>query len=190
MLASIRRGLATSARVRAAAAPSAPASTAAATPPPAPARGTAPYPFASGAHVDTAPRALPAGLKAGTGLMAYLRGALPAPEKKEMLRTLFARNGPQRLLPGSIVSVTSAHAPTQFTGVLIALRRRGPDTSIVLRNVVQRLGVEMQFFVCSPHVQRIDVLRRGGPGGKRQRGAKLYYLRHSAPKMSVMASRG
>ncbi|KIO13019.1 hypothetical protein M404DRAFT_993983 [Pisolithus tinctorius Marx 270] len=74
----------------------------------------------------------------------------------------------------------------------MSVRRRGPDTSFVLRNVVQRTGVEMQFFVNSPHLKDIRVIQRagGGPGkgGRRQRRAKLFFLRDSPSKMSAISA--
>lgn len=126
----------------------------------------------------------------GKGLIEHVRKELVPPQKREWLKTLFARNHPERLLPGSVISVTQTHAPTSFTGVLIALRRRGLDSSIVLRNVVQRVGVEMQVFLGSPHLKDIKVLQKadGSSGSRRARRAKLYYLRDSPEKMSSIST--
>ncbi|KAF8592538.1 RNA-binding domain-containing protein [Ramaria rubella] len=128
----------------------------------------------------------------GKGLMAHLYKTLPVEGTQKLLTTLFSRRHPDRLLPGSVVTVTSTHAPTTFTGVLLAIRRRGPATSFLLRNVIQRTGVEMQFFVNSPHLKDIQVIQKAGGGGgkegKRMRRAKLYYLRHSPEKMSQISA--
>ncbi|KAF7331804.1 RRM domain-containing protein [Mycena kentingensis (nom. inval.)] len=122
---------------------------------------TAAYPFSKTVLVHPAPAVPPpAALKSGKGLMPYLSTTLPTPEKQQMLRQLFSRKSADQLYPGSIVSVTLEHAPTNFVGILLAIRRRGPDTSFVVRNVVQRTGVEMQFFVNSPHLKEIKVLQR------------------------------
>jgi len=124
--------------------------------------------------------------------MPYLLKTLPSPQKQNLLSTLFSRRHPLRLLPGSVLTVTMTHAPTTFSGVLLSVRRRGPDTSFLLRNVIQRTGVEMQFFVNSPHLQDITVVQRaGGSGGKegrRARRAKLFYLRDSPEKMSMISA--
>jgi large subunit ribosomal protein L19 len=117
--------------------------------------------------------------------MEYLHKTLPTPEKQAMLADLFSRRSPNQLMPGSVVTVTLDHAPTGFTGVLIAIRRRGMATSFVLRNIVQRTGVEMHFFVSSPHLKTISVERRPPKG--RMRRAKLFYLRTAADKMSMLA---
>jgi large subunit ribosomal protein L19 len=124
--------------------------------------------------------------------MQYLRQTLPSPEKQALISTLFSRRHPDRLLPGSVLTVTLAHAPTTFSGVLLSIRRRGPDTSFLLRNVVQRTGVEMQFYVNSPHVKDIKVVQRAGGGGgkegRKMRRAKLFYLRDSPDKMSEISA--
>jgi len=152
-----------------------------------------PYPFSDVAIIpagySTPP---PAPLLKGKGLMQHLRQTLPDPEKQALISTLFSRRHPDRLLPGSVLTVTLAHAPTSFSGVLMSIRRRGPDTSFLLRNVVQRTGVEMQFFVNSPHVKEIKVLQKAGGGGgkegRKMRRAKLFYLRDSPDKMSEISS--
>ena len=109
-----------------------------------------------------------------------------------MVNVLFSRRHKDRILPGSVLTVHTQQAPHVFSGVLLAVRRRGPGTSFTLRNVVQKMGVEAQFFVNSPDLQRIEVVRKAGEGvghaGKRPRRAKLTYLRHSPEKMSVLAA--
>lgn len=145
-----------------------------------------PYPFSSTALTpDVHHRPPTPSLRQGKGLMEYLQQTLPTAEKREMLSKLFDRNSPGRLLPGSIVTVLSEQAPTSFTGVLLAIRRRGQDTSFRVRNIIQRTGVEMQFFPNSPGLKEIKVIRKAPKG--RMRRAKLFYLRDSPEKMSMIA---
>ncbi|KAH9050072.1 hypothetical protein EDB84DRAFT_1666593 [Lactarius hengduanensis] len=154
------------------------------------------YPYSQAAIIPPAPvDAPPAAIRKGKGLMAYLQQTLPSTEKQQIIRTLFSRTHPERVRPGSVLTVNLAHAPTTFSGVLISVRRRGPDTSFVLRNVVQRTGVEMQFFVNSPHLKEIVVVSRaGGKDGKKKKGleglrkAKLFYLRDSPERMTSVAT--
>ena len=154
---------------------------------------TKPYPFSNVAILPPQPKTpVTPSLRKGKGVMEYIYKTLPAPEKQALITTLFSRRHPSRLLPGSVLTVTLAHAPTSFSGVLLGIRRRGPDTSFVLRNVVQRTGVEMQFFVNSPHLKEIKVVQRAGGGGgkegRRMRRAKLFYLRDSPDKMSEISA--
>lgn len=116
------------------------------------------------------------------------------PADKLALLARFGRRHPQRILPGSVLQVTTRHAPATFTGVLLAIRRRGADTSVLLRNVINRTGVEVQYFVCSPHVKDVKVLLRAGGGGTegragtRMRRAKLFYLRDAPDKMTAISA--
>jgi len=150
------------------------------------------YPFSKSAILPP-PLPIPPGqhdaLRKGKGLMTFLRQGLPEAKKREWLATLFSRRHPNRLLPGSVLTVTTEHAPGIFSGVLISIRRRGPDTSFVLRNVVQRTGVEMQFFVNSPHVKDIKIRQKAGERrGTKQRRAKLFFLRDAPDKMTDISS--
>ncbi|KAF9263635.1 hypothetical protein L218DRAFT_959165 [Marasmius fiardii PR-910] len=145
-----------------------------------------PYPFSKTALIHPDPHVAPPALLRGKGLMPFLSKNLPTPGKQAMLQDLFSRHSPNCLHSGSVVSVTLEHAPFLFTGVILSIRRRGPDTSFVLRNVIQRTGVEMQIFVNSPHVKSIKLLQKPQKG--RMRRAKLFYLRDSPDKMSELAS--
>ncbi|TFK76132.1 RNA-binding domain-containing protein [Pluteus cervinus] len=149
-------------------------------------RASAPYPFSKTALTPSpGPISSVKALRKGKGLMEHLNKSLPSPDKQKMLQTLFSRRSPSCLRPGSIVTVTLEHAPTTFTGVLLSIRRRGPDTSFLVRNIIQRTGVEMQFFASSPHVKDVKVLQK--PPKDRMRRAKLFYLRDSPEKMSMIA---
>ncbi|OBZ76528.1 50S ribosomal protein L19 [Grifola frondosa] len=151
-----------------------------------------PYPFSNVAIIPpphTTPPPEP--LRLGKGLMSYLTQTLPSPEKLKLL-ALFSKRHPSRILPGSVLTVTLNHAPNTFSGVLMSIRRRGLDTSFLLRNIINRTGVEMQFSVCSPHVTGIQVLQRAGGKGpkdaRRMRRAKLFYLRDAPDKMTAISA--
>ena len=150
---------------------------------------TAPYPFSKTALIPPPmPGTLTPALRKGKGLMQHLHQNLFTAEKQAMMKQLFSRKSPTQLRVGSIVSVISDQAPTVFNGVLIAIRRRGPDTSIRVRNILNRTGIEMQLFPNSPHLKEIKVLRPPPKGGMRR--AKLFYLRDSPEKMSMLAGGG
>ncbi|KAL4241485.1 bacterial ribosomal protein bL19 family protein [Abortiporus biennis] len=159
------------------------------------ATSTATYPFSKSAIIPPLPPTPPpAHLKQGKGLMQYIQKTLPSPEKQKLLATYFSKTHPERILPGSVLAVSLNHAPTTFSGVVMSIRRRGPDTSFLLRNIINRTGVEMQFYVNSPHVKDIKVIQRAGGGtgggktGRRMRRAKLFYLRDSPEKMTAISA--
>lgn len=90
-----------------------------------------------------------------------------------------------KLSAGDVVFVETSNSlkdeskgVSTFTGVCIAIYRRGIDTSFILRNVIQKVGVEMRFMAYSPLVRRIEVLQKG-EGFRR---AKLFYLRENPGK--------
>jgi large subunit ribosomal protein L19 len=60
-----------------------------------------------------------------------------------------------------------------FQGVVMRLRKGGPQTSITVRRIAAHgIGVERTFPLHSPRVEKVEVLRHG-----RVRRAQLYYLR-------------
>ncbi|EKM59713.1 uncharacterized protein PHACADRAFT_49910, partial [Phanerochaete carnosa HHB-10118-sp] len=152
------------------------------------------YPFSKAAIIPSNPPPPPSpALLQGKGLIPFLKQTTLPPEKQKLLDTLFAKRHPERIQPGSVLTVSLNHAPGIFSGVLLSVRRRGLDTSFVLRNVINRTGVEMQFFVASPHVKEIKILSKagsstgGGRSGRKMRRAKLFYLRDSPEKMSAIS---
>ncbi|KAJ3021101.1 hypothetical protein HKX48_009196 [Thoreauomyces humboldtii] len=92
---------------------------------------------------------------------------------------LFRPGSPDAIEPGSVLlveQVTSRSRPrTQvFAGVLIAIRRKGVMSNIIVRNYVLGTGVEMVFPIFSPSVKRIKVLKRVTGVVT---GDTMYYLR-------------
>jgi large subunit ribosomal protein L19 len=116
-------------------------------------------------------------------------------DPRHLLKTMFSRRHPKRVRPGSVLSVTSFNDPSKtttagFSGVLLGIRRRGVDTSFVLRNVVNKTGVEVSYKVCSPMIKSIHVVKRadGAKGGlKDLKRAKVNYLRDRPGLMSQIA---
>lgn len=71
-----------------------------------------------------------------------------------------------------------------FTGVLISRHGRGINEMIVVRKMVDEVGVERILPINSPMVAKYDVLRRGDA-----RRAKLYYLRDRVGKSRRLRDR-
>jgi large subunit ribosomal protein L19 len=110
--------------------------------------------------------------------------------------SLFSRTSKDRIPPGSVLLVetyttASKTSTSTFAGILIAIRRRGVSSSFVLRNIVNKLGVEIRFNMYSPLLKDIKIVQKASVGkndttGKlrRARRAKLYYLRNDDRKLA------
>ena len=59
-----------------------------------------------------------------------------------------------------------------FEGVVIGRRKRGIDSSFIVRKISYGVGVERVFSLYSPSIDKIEVVTEG-----RSRRAKLYYLK-------------
>ena len=64
-----------------------------------------------------------------------------------------------------------------YQGVLIAQKGRGVNRTITVRRIVANEGVERIFPLHSPHIAKIEIVRRGDA-----RRAKLYFLRDRVGK--------
>jgi len=95
------------------------------------------------------------------------------------LRQLVSRSAPERIKAGDVVTVATCAPATgkplgAIKGVVLEVRRRGIDSSLLIRNMVQQqLGVEWRVKVFAPTTSSIDVLQRG-EGYRRNR---VFYLR-------------
>lgn len=66
-----------------------------------------------------------------------------------------------------------------FEGTVIAKRGGGISETFTVRRVAYGVGVEKTFPIHSPHVEKVEITRRG-----KVRRAKLYYLRDKVGKSS------
>jgi large subunit ribosomal protein L19 len=64
-----------------------------------------------------------------------------------------------------------------FQGVVIGQKGGGTRASFTVRKISFGVGVERVFPVCSPNVDRVEVIKRG-----QVKRAKLYYLRSKKGK--------
>ncbi|KAJ1914137.1 hypothetical protein IWQ60_005883 [Tieghemiomyces parasiticus] len=91
---------------------------------------------------------------------------------------------------GDIVMVETlnsktSNTTTKFVGFCLGVYRRGIDTSFTLRNIVMKLGVEIDFKAYSPMVKNIKILEKG----KNYHRAKLYYIRKQPEKAFMFNNR-
>ncbi|OLL22971.1 54S ribosomal protein subunit img1, mitochondrial [Neolecta irregularis DAH-3] len=119
---------------------------------------------------------------------AYHNKQLRVLDPRNERRFLFDRSSASSIRAGAVVQVDYLNYPTKtqssFTGVIMAIKRRGIETSFRLRNKVSTTGVEIVFPLYSPMVQGIKVLQHSWQ--KRTRRAKLFYLRK--PKHDIKSS--
>ncbi|KAJ9065383.1 hypothetical protein DSO57_1020236 [Entomophthora muscae] len=104
-------------------------------------------------------------------------------EKNDNRVKFFSKNDKERARPGDLMVVESitnlaTGRTSSFAGVCIAIHRSGPTTSITLRNVILKVGVEQKFRVFSPLIKSIT---RISPSVGFRR-VKLYYLRDAPRK--------
>lgn len=60
-----------------------------------------------------------------------------------------------------------------FQGVILRLRKSGANGCFTVRRIASNgIGVERTFSICSPRIDKVEVLRRA-----KVRRAQLYYLR-------------
>ncbi len=71
-----------------------------------------------------------------------------------------------------------------FQGVVIGRKGSGTRESFMVRKVSFGVGVERIFPVCSPSVDRVEVIKRGNVTK-----AKLYYLRGKKGKSAKIKER-
>ena len=86
---------------------------------------------------------------------------------------LFDRLNPDGVKVGDIL-LTTFKTGEPFSGVVMSIKQRGIDTSVLLRSQLTRIGTEMSIKVFSPLVQSMEVAQKAV---KRARRARLYYLR-------------
>ncbi len=71
-----------------------------------------------------------------------------------------------------------------FEGVVIRRRGSGTSATFTVRRVSYGVGVERTFFLHSPRIEKIEVVRRGAV-----RRARLYYLRQLRGKAARIKER-
>lgn len=105
-------------------------------------------------------------------------------ERKDMLDRRTQIHLPEFYV-GSIVAVTSSDPHSQgktnrFVGICIDRDRCGLRANFTLRNVVDNQGLEIQYEMYDPTLQKVEVLRL-----EKRLDDKLFYLRDALPQYST-----
>ncbi len=98
---------------------------------------------------------------------------------------LLDRNHSNRIRPGDVVLVESIASKTrpikqQLVGIVLAIKRRGVASNIIVRTQIMRTAVEYCLPVYSPLITRIKVLASESKQTSRhelETKSKLYHLR-------------
>ena len=94
------------------------------------------------------------------------------------------------LNPGDTISVSTViqegnKERVQTTqGVIISIKNANISTTVTVRKIVQGIGVEKVYFIHSPKITNIKVLKKS-----RIRRSKLFYLRYRHGKSARLKSR-
>lgn len=108
----------------------------------------------------------------------------------EQVSTLTEQRPRPEFWPGDTVKVNvrvvegTRERIQAYEGVVIALKKRGLNSSFTVRKISYNEGVERIFPLYSPRVDSIEVLKRG-----KVRRAKLYYLRERRGKSARIAEK-
>ena len=108
----------------------------------------------------------------------------------DQVECVYVRQGLPDFKPGDTVRVHVRVVEGEkqriqvFQGVIIARRGGGTRETFTVRKISGGIGVERIFPLCSPNVDKIEVVRRG-----RVRRAKLYYLRNLRGKAARIDER-
>ncbi|OUM52656.1 hypothetical protein BVG19_g1862 [[Candida] boidinii] len=115
-------------------------------------------------------------LRSNQKLMDYIKEAQYTKlDKNGLKRKLIDSKNRERLRSDDIVTVVYKNQKP-ITGMIIAIKKSGLASTILLRNKITGLGVEMHIPIFHPNILRVDIVRR--PINYRPR-ARHYYIRNS-----------
>jgi large subunit ribosomal protein L19 len=86
---------------------------------------------------------------------------------------LFDKTNVDRAKVGDIL-YTTFKSGEPFAGVILSIKGSGPHASVLLRNNLTKVAVEMSIKIYSPLVQSMEIAQRTP---KRKRRARIYYMR-------------
>lgn len=103
------------------------------------------------------------------------------------LLTKNIKKDPYNIKVGSTVTVTvrikegAKERNQKYEGVVIQLNGKGLNKTFTVRRVFQGVGVERVFFIHSPKIEKVELVKHG-----KSRRAKLYYLRDRTGKATKL----
>ncbi|QPG74222.1 hypothetical protein FOA43_001547 [Brettanomyces nanus] len=114
--------------------------------------------------------------RGGMPLMSYIREAQYSKlDQTGQKRKQFKLDNPGRLRADDIVTIVYKDQKP-LTGQILAVKRQGVASDILIRNKVGGVGVDIHIPVFHPNILRVDVVRR--PVKYRPRN-RHYYIKNS-----------
>lgn len=110
-------------------------------------------------------------------------------EKIKMIEAQYSKKDLPKFNVGDMVKVMIKIAEADkvrlhpFEGIVIAKKGTGINSSFTVRKVSYGEGIERVFLVCSPIIEKIEVVRKG-----KTKRAKLYYIRKKIGKEAMEIS--
>lgn len=107
--------------------------------------------------------------------------------KLEAFEKKYTKEKLQDIHPGDIVQVHQKIKEGDkeriqiFEGLVLALKHGSTNAALTVRKIAQGVAVERIFFIHSPLIEKIEIVKRG-----KVRRAKLYYLRTAKGKKAKM----
>lgn len=115
-------------------------------------------------------------LRQGKPLMEHIKQAQYEKfDKSGAKRLALSLQNPDRIRSDDIVTIVYKNQKP-VTGQVIMIKRAGLNSTILLRNKITGLGVEMNIPVYHPNIIRLDLVRR--PANYKPRN-RHYYIRNS-----------
>ncbi len=112
----------------------------------------------------------------GEKLMSYVKSSqYQRLDPDGLKRKLLSAENPSRLRADDIVTIVYKDQKP-ITGQILAIKRQGISSDILIRNKVGGVGVDISIPLFHPNILRVDVVRR--PIKYRPR-AKHYYIKGS-----------
>lgn len=99
------------------------------------------------------------------GVLQFLQlEARKAVDPRNERWSMFSRANPERVGTGSLLRLTyrisrTASTASTFTGALLAVRRGPGDPTILVRGIIDDVGIEQIFCLFSPLLEQVEVLR-------------------------------
>lgn len=126
-------------------------------------------------------------LRNGKNLMEYIKEAQYEKfDKTGNKRKNLSLSNEERIRADDIVTVVYKNQKP-VTGQVIMIKRSGLNSTILLRNKITGLGVEMNIPIFHPNIIRLDVVRRPIKYKPRNRH---YYIRNSRLDVGEIGSNG